>query len=252
MATVVLALLASGCGSSSGESSGTSRGARASGLSARTLPLAVVEAPTPRFQVPRYDTSGTYPRVRDRNLDLSAVNAALREAVLADQREFAPGARRYSIGTAKRFRGVYETSVDRRLLAASTVVVSALMPATTLYPGGSHGKTWVAMTIRVPSGEPVMITDLFADPPRGLRVLARAWKTRATSRYGRCVAIVPSDYRPTAHNYRHFALTVHGLAVGFLQPPSCNRLQATVPYAVLRPHLSKLGATLVTGVRRPR
>jgi hypothetical protein len=95
--------------------------------------LTVVDASTPRFPVPRYDTSGTYPQVRGGGLDLRKVNAALREAVLADQREYAPDARK-AARIPNRYRGVYRTSIDRRLLSASTVVVSALMPATELYP----------------------------------------------------------------------------------------------------------------------
>jgi hypothetical protein len=228
---------------------------RLSSLPARSAPLTVVAAPTPRFRVPRYDTSGTYPQVRDANLDLSAVNSGLREGVLLDQREYAPAARKNSAGTAKRYRGVYETSIDRRLLSASTVVVSALMPATKLYPGGNEGNTWVAVTVRVPSGRLVSISSLFADPSRGLRALASAWKARVrrtNPRMWPCVRFHLPDYRPGARRYRYFALTAHGLAVGFWQEPACDRLAATVPYAVLRPYLGKLGMTLIAGVRRPR
>src|SRR3981189_1555891 len=59
-----------------------------------TAPLAVFEMPTPTFWVPRYDTSGTYLQARGRGVDLGKVNAALRQAVLFDQREYAPYARK--------------------------------------------------------------------------------------------------------------------------------------------------------------
>jgi hypothetical protein len=247
---VVAAIAAPACGSSTDASDPT-----ASSGTGQASPLVVVEAPTPPLRVPRYDTEGTFPQVRDGGIDLAAVNRALRLAVLSDQREYAPDARRYSRGTARRYRGVYRTTVDRRLLSASTVVVSALMPATKLYPGGNQGRTWVAATVRVPSGQPVRIIDLFAKPERGLRVLAREWKARlrrTRPELWPCVTLTPADYRPTARNYRLFALTVGGLAVGFWQAPACDRLHATVPYAALRPHLSELGKTLVAGVRRPR
>jgi hypothetical protein len=107
----------------------------------------------------------------------------------------------------------------------------------------------------VPSGAPVRITDLFAAPSRALPVLARAWKAqvrRTQPQMWRCVKVIPSAYRPTARNYRLFALTPRGLVVGFWQAPACNRLQATVPYAALRPYLSRLGARLIAGVRAPR
>lgn len=67
-----------------------------------------------------------------------------------------------------------------------------------------------------------------------------------------CVSQFPEDYAPRAHNYRYFALTIRGLAVGFWQAPACDRLQATVRYSHVRPYLSKLGERLVAGVRRPR
>jgi len=57
-------------------------------------PLAIVKAHTPPLRVPRFDTSGTYPQVRGRAADLRAVSEALRAAVLADQRAYAPYARR--------------------------------------------------------------------------------------------------------------------------------------------------------------
>ena len=253
ISAIVLVVLASGWRAPSAGSTGSPVGR--SSLSARPAPLMVVAVPTPRFQVPRYDTRGTYPQVRDANLDLSAVNAGLRAAVILDQREYAPAARRNSVGTAREYHGLYKTSIDRRLLSASTVVVSALMPATKLYPGGNEGNTWVAVTVRVPSGRPVRITSLFADPSRGLRALASAWKTRVrrtNPRMWPCVRFHLADYRPGARRYRHFALTVQGLTVGFWQEPACNRLAATVPYTVLRPYLGKLGRRLIAGIRRPR
>jgi hypothetical protein len=249
---VVVALAVSGCGASSGASHNSSGPPELSGRSVIASPLTVIEALTPRFRVPRYDTSGTYPQVRGSDLDLRKVNAALREAVLADQREYAPRARK-AARLGNPYRGVYQTSVDRRLLAASTVVVSALMPATELYPGGSLGKGWLAVTVRVPSGALVRITDLFVDPSRGVRVVANAWKARMRrTPLWPCVAKDLSRYRPPARNYRYFALTPDGLAVGFWQEEACNRLQATVRYSILRPYLSPLGTRLIAGVRRPR
>jgi hypothetical protein len=130
-------------------------------------------APTPPLPVRRYHTSGTYPQVRDK-VDLEAVNAALREAVLADQRAYTPYARKEKPRVVYRETGVYRTAVDRKLVSASTVVVSALMPATReLFPGQHEGDGWLAVTVRVPSGVRVTMSDLFANPDQGLRVLAR-------------------------------------------------------------------------------
>jgi hypothetical protein len=249
IAACALALLTAGAGCGGGSHRDAGR------FAARTVSaLTVVEARTPPVQVPQYDTSGSYPQVRGGGLDLRAVNRALRAAVLADQRAYAPYARKEKRRVVNRDRGVYRTAVERRYISASTVVVSALMPvAREVFPGQHEGNGWLAMTVRVPSGRRVMIGDLFANVGRGLRALAAAWKARVRRTPGRaCLRIYPSQYRPTVANYRAFALTPRGLAIGSWEIAACYRLVATVPYRLLRPHLSKLGATLIAGVRAPR
>jgi hypothetical protein len=217
-------------------------------------PLTVTEVSTPPFAVPRYDTSGTYPHVRHTSLDLRAVNDALRAAVLADQRSYAAYARNEKPRNAYKENGVYRATIDRNYLSASTVVVSVLMPLTReLFPGQHGGDGWLGITVRVPTGTRVTITDLFAKPGEGLRALASAYKARLRRIYGDpCLRLYPGDYRPTVANYRAFALTPRGLAVGTPEDTACYRAAATVPYRVLRPHMSRLGKQLVAGVRRPR
>ena len=216
-------------------------------------PLTVREAPTPHLRVPRYDTSGSIPRVSATG-DLRKVNAALHEAVLRDQRAYSPSARRSVRNPGHDCRGVYRVEVDRHFLSASSVVVSALLPATELYPCGNEGNGWVSMTVRVPSGRRVTLAQLFRDPEgEGLfrlgvawfRVVARDWRIE-------CVVGHLPDYQPTLRNYRYFALTPRGLALAFWQEPACNRIAGVVPYGPLRPYLSRLGKRLIAGVRRPR
>jgi hypothetical protein len=246
LAALALALLATGaaCGGGSGDA----------GRSGTVSALTVVEARTPPLPVPQFATSGTYPEVTGAGVDLRAVNAALRAAVLADQRAYAPYARREKPGVVYRERGVYRTAVDRRYVSASTVVVSALLPLTReLFPGQHEGDGWLAITVRVPSGRRVTNSDLFTNPGRGLRALAAAWKAKIRRTPGRpCLRTYPSQYRPTVANYRAFALTPSGIAVGSWEIAACYRLVATVPYRVLQPYLSELGSALIAGVRPPR
>jgi hypothetical protein len=245
--TFALGVVVSGCDGSpsSSDSPDSSPGAAS---------LSLADARTPPLPVRRYDTSGAYPQVRDGGVNLEAVNSALRHAVLADQRAYAPYARREKPRVAYRENGVYRTAVDRRLTSASTVVVSALMPATReVFPGQHGGDAWLAVTVRVPSGTRVAITDLFANPDRGLRALATAWKARVRrTSAAPCIRIYSVVYRPTAANYRAFALTPNGLAVGSPEVAACYRLLATVPYGILRPYLSPLGVRLIGGVRAAR
>jgi len=216
-------------------------------------PLTVVLTPTPRFLVPRYDTSGSIPQVTGSGIDLRDVNTALREAVLQDQRAYAPHARASVKVAGRSCRGVYHVATDRGLLSASTVVVSALLPAQELYPCGNDGNGWVSVTVRVPSGKPVTLGQLFQDPFGGPYALGVGF-FRAIAHDWRLSCVVPdlSRYQPTLHNYRDFALTPTGLALGFWQEPACNRIEAVIPYAALRPYLSPLGTGLIAGVREAR
>src|SRR5688500_15732197 len=103
-----------------------------------TASLTLIATPTPRLPVPGYDTTGVIPQVREGGIDLTPVNTALREAGLADQRAYAPSARRAVREASRRSRGIYRVEVDPRLVSASTVLVSAVLPTTKLYPGGNN------------------------------------------------------------------------------------------------------------------
>ena len=257
--------------------SGGSRGdVAASGVAPSSVShLAVFEVPTPPLKLPNYRTSGTYPQVSSRKLNLKAVNAALRSAVLRAQQQYAALVRREWGSTFPElfrpdypYHGVYKTAPTLRLISASTVVVSALIPVLQVAPGGTGGGTWISVTVQVPSGAPVGIRDLFAEPSRGLKALAGEVKRKVLSTNS-CVrqsvinerafglAYSVHGFDPSVRNYQYFALTARGLAIGFAQDQvggsSCGPVEATVPYdAVLRPYLSELGQKLIAGVRRPK
>ena len=91
-----------------------------------------------------------------------------------------------------------------------------------------------------------------AHPEQGLRILATEWKARIRRTGGApCLRTYSEAYTPAVERYRDFALTPRGIAVGAGEVAACYRLVATVPYTVVRPYLSKLGATLIAGVRPP-
>jgi hypothetical protein len=116
-----------------------------------------------------------------------------------------------------------------------------------------QGGGWISATVHVPSVTRVTIGELFTDPARGLRVFGHAWRN-ALGRRGmrRCAYTYPELYAPSARNYRQFALTPSGFAVGVPETGVCGPWYAIVPCEPLRPHLSSLGKELVAGVRRPR
>jgi hypothetical protein len=212
--------------------------------------LAVVSAATPCFPVQGYVTSGVYPAVRGRSWRVVRTNIMLRRAVIADQQRYAPSARRETVPNVA---GIYETAIDPELLSASTAVVSALIPARELYPGGNDGQTWISATIDVRTGRLVALRELLANPQLALMRLVRDWKARLRgSERWPGVAAHPADYTPTLAHYRHFALTPRGLSFGFPQEPAGSRLAVVLPYRLVHPYLSPFGRRLVAGVRRPR
>ena len=82
-------------------------------------PVSAVSARTPRLSLPRFETGGSYLRFRSRTLDLRPVDAALRRAVVTDQRAFMAEAstkhrRRNPYGP---YDGVYFTEINRDLEA---------------------------------------------------------------------------------------------------------------------------------------
>lgn len=212
--------------------------------------LAVVGAATPCFPVQGYVTSGAYPNVRGSSLRVARTNVALRQAVVADQVGYAPAASRHA---APNGPGIYQTAIDQRLISASSVVVSALIPALEVYPGGDGGQTWISATIEMRTGKSVSLRELLANPRLALPLLVKDWKTRFRgSPLWPSVAANPARYTPTLAHYRHFALTPRGLAFGFRQAPAGSRFAAVIPYRLVHPYLSSLGRRLVAGVRRPR
>jgi len=260
---VALSIGLSACGGAS-----TDRSDRSDSLP-KASALTVYRVATPPLPVPHYRTTGTYPQVSGGKVSLKAVNATLRQAVLDEERRYARFARKEVSSTPKRllrkYPGIFMTSPRSRLISASSVVVSALIPTLELYPLGNDGAVWISVTVRVPSGTRVAVGELFADPARGLRELARLVRTKVLSTNS-CVRQSFQDpigfeewergFAPTASNYRHFALTTRGLVIGFpiaqVASPRCGRVEATVSYEALGSFQSKLGQRLIAGVRRPQ
>ncbi len=217
--------------------------------------LRLVEAPTPLFDVPNYATKGTFAQVGGAD-GLDRVNAALRRVVISDQAAYEQSARDAGNEAARNagneLRGSYETSVDPGLVSASSTVVSVLMPSIHRFPGGNHGAVVVSGTVQVPSGRRVGLAELFAEPVRALSVLEREFEESFRRQEpSRAVCLTGWPWlRPTARNYRHFALLEAGMALGFSRG-NCQWLIATIPYDRLRPYFSPLAEQLVDGVLAP-
>ena len=212
--------------------------------------LTLVDAATPCLPVQGYLTAGSYPNVLGSSTWATTTNLALRRAVLSDERRYAWSVRRHTIPTVA---GVYQTAIDRRLISASSVVVSALLPARRVAPDGTAARTWISTTIDVRSGRPVPLHAILANAPLALPVLAQDWEAslRHSPLWPQLVDH-PEGYTPTPSHYQYFALTRTGLAFGFPQGRAGSRIAAIIPYRLVRPYLSPLGRRLAAGARRPK
>lgn len=235
-------------------------GAR-TGAASDVLPLRVERLPTPPFNVPHYRTQGAYPRISSAQGNVGAVNRALRETLLAEEKRYGRVARSAEAHLSKHvlitYPGAFKTEVANGLVSASTAVVSVLIPAVERLPGGNDGSVWLSVTVRTTVGETIALRRLFSNGARGLRALADVGRRQVLAS-NRCIAHDPvlAGFSPTWQHYRNFALTPSGLAVGFanaqLAAPLCGRVSTIVPYRLLAPYLSGLGRQLIAGVRKPR
>lgn len=249
-AAAVFALL---FGASASTGASTTRKDRAASLrvSARPTPVLMLRC--------LYATNGSYPQFSGGDVDLRAVNTAVRRAVVrAEPHAAPPGCPKHPLA-----RGIFQTELDKTLISASTAVVSALIPTLDIPPGGNDGETWIAVTARVPSGQVVGFRDLLAPGARALSKTADTIRRQAV-RESACVKNALSPSNPSAKDFaagfapsysESFALTAHGLVVGFangeVTGPACGRVAITVPYRLVAPYLSAGGRRLIAEVRPP-
>lgn len=226
--------------------------------------LRVRTRPTPALRVTNFRTAGSFPQVSGRDVAVTPVNRVLRRAVVTEEhlwRQTAISAYRSNptLRTATQ-SGIFQTSVDRRLISASTRVVSVLMPELAMLPNGTGGEAWLSITIDVASAKVIRLQDILIGVD-GLRRLALS-VFRQIKATNRCFAAeiplyhgVQGAFSARWANYRDFSLTPSGIAIGFptasIAPPPCGRISTTVPYQVIDPYLSQLGNWLVEGVRAP-
>jgi hypothetical protein len=248
-ATIILSTV--GCGSKSATDSAPT-----------VQPLTIVHRAVPRLPVPHYRTSGTYFRVEGRGLD--RVNRAVAGALSSEERRYAARARA-EVSTQppiqlRLYSGTFRVGLDPRLVSASTAVVSALVPTLELFPGGNDGNGWISVTTRVPSGATVELTDILGPGAwNDLSFAARHALMRTNSCFRKGLAIPAQSHysaeglAPRPRNFRFFALTRSGLALGFpigaVAGVPCGGVSTVVPYADIRSQLTPLGRTLVAGVR---
>jgi len=230
-------------------------------LTPATTRLTLGYLPDPAYG-PDYTTTGTYPQVSGVP-NLASVNTALRDLILNDQQQAKANFANYGPPQPSADPGVYASDPARGVISASSTIVSALIPTTTIFPGGNDGDHWVSTTVLVPSAKTIGLADLFTDPAQALDIIAAMMKHHFLTSGG-CVeqaltdpefdsSTYLSDLDPKPSNYQHFAISPAGLTVGFdqgfLAAEACDSQIATIPWSALRQQLSPGGQQLVDALR---
>jgi hypothetical protein len=220
-------------------------------------PLDIRTVPVPPLKAPHYETTGSFPQVSHAGLDLIAVNLALKSTVIRDQDAWSVRAIQQMKEVDRgNYTGTYDVSFDPTLMVANTVLVSTLYPVQRLFPGGNDGSDWLATSMLVPSGKPVVLPDLFRPGSNWLEVIADETR-REDARLGVCTPPPDSDMfaswkdeglAPKASNYRNFAITPDGLDFGLPQgqlgSPACGAPRFTLAWESLERVLSTKGRYL--------
>ncbi|MEU7971010.1 RsiV family protein [Micromonospora sp. NPDC049089] len=173
------------------------------------------------------------------------VNDALRQLVLEDmalaQQSAPPKALR-----PDEYPGEYVIRGAAADLAATSSFVSVMIPASFGLPNGNPQAYWLALTVRVPSGEPVRFTDLLADPTAAFTTLAQVVKRRL--RADPCVGedfdrLPPHAEWDTAEPYRDFALIDGALVLGYgkyqVGAGACGSVRVVIPWSEVSQLMTK-------------
>lgn len=237
--------------------------APACAIAGHVSPLRIIASSLPRVPNHQVHTSGSFPELAPSSASSPKVNPILELAVRTDEHRFAALIRSEKIDR-RTAPGVYRMTTVRRLVSASSVVFSALVPTRRIVPGLNGGDSWFAMTVLTQSGRPLALDDLFTNVRQGLRVLSATVRERLITT-NRCVrnslsdAIAGPEFRralsATLQHYRYFALLSTGLAVGFpvgqVAYPACGSVDVVIPYRSIVAVSSRFGRSVMAGTRAP-
>ena len=218
--------------------------------------LRVMFEDLPKLPGELYVTRGKLVQLKGKGRDLRRANRAIRDGITTDQKKFIHETRQAHGASRPAKRGVYLVAPDRRLMSASSRIFSALLPSIHRPPGNQHGKDWIGITIAVPGGDALRLSDVFVTTSSNLKsliALASEQLRRSDAAYWSFCGPKkwPSFFRPTDRGLADFALLRDGVAFGFAQPPACTRSNVIIRYSELRPLMTELGKLAARQVRDP-
>lgn len=200
-------------------------------------------------------SSGAYPVVRAVGLDVRRVNLVIRTLVVKRAHDLTNG----PCPSAMSIKSTFRTTFAPRLLSATDLAISALIPTIELAQNGNDGETWISVTVLVKSGKTVGFAHVIGSASKIVSAMTALIRREAT-RQSLCVRNALKD--PTLGSAyaagfariqtADYALTSRGLAIGFanglVTGPACGRIEVLIPYRLAEPYLSKLGGQLVARV----
>ncbi len=238
--------------------------------SVRKLGYKFVHDNSVKFPNGQYSINANYVQITGAS-NLEAVNKALYEASKKDEDQLSTGVAKLqpsnpgcSDGGCFYYSGPSAQVNDpdaELVVSASTAVVSVLIPVSN-ENGGEHDVWWIPVTLKVPSAQPIKLSNLFTNQSQALSVISAIARNQLTNSVG-CVAQGLSDpmsgpveaaqFAPTEQNYNYFALTTEGIVIGFVTGQvadvACGEHATTISWDSLRPYLSPSGQQIVADLR---
>ncbi len=225
--------------------------------------LTVTEGTLPNIDLTGYSTLGGFPILEGSDPSVMRANKLIYQLIVNSENQFKQNALAQPLPPPTSLAGIYQTGVEPGFISATTVTVSVLISLTARLVGGNDGDGWLSITIEMATGQIVGISSIFSNPETGLKVLAKAVQDsvlrnnacirNATSAKDGFGSIALRGFASQVDNYKDFALTNTGLAVGFpngqVGPDGCGKIETTVPYSLLKGYFSPLGNLLESGLK---
>jgi hypothetical protein len=218
--------------------------------------IALYKVPIPPLKVPHYRTSGDIIQVAQNGKPLSIVNQQLMNAVVQDENSYSITANKEELsstsGTSPIQEGLvgsYISHLNLSLVTANSKFVSAMIPMTRLFPGGTDGSEWLSVTILTSTGSTISMQQVIGNIEKFKSAVAHGIMHGSVLAYCGTSFVKSTQLSPfipmflsVPNSETYFSLSSNGVIV----PPSCGGLLMKIPMTIVRTYLTRFGVKLLS------
>jgi hypothetical protein len=228
--------------------------------------IALYKVPIPPLKVPHYRTSGDIIQVAQNGKPLSIVNQQLMNAVVQDENSYSITANEAELsmysspGTSAIQEGLvgsYISHLNLSLVTANSKFVSAMIPMTRLFPGGTDGSEWLSVTISTSTGSTISMQQVIGNIEKFKSAVAHGIMHGSVLAYCGTSFVKSTQLSPfipmflsVPNSETYFSLSSNGVMLaysnGVIVPPSCGGLLMKIPMTIVRTYLTRFGVKLLS------